>query len=409
MADTQQKVPLNFIVLMTFIGTVAYLASDIYISAMPSMAESFGVAKDEMQSTFTIYMLGVCLGQFCFGLLLDQFDVKRVAMISLAVFVAASFACATANTLSELIWYRFFQAFGASVCSVVYRSLTAARYNREQVAQILAIIFPIASLSPAIAPFIGGVLKTYFGWQSIFIFTGFYGIAVFIFIAYFLRDNAEAHIRPMTQGPETQRFSLILLVFKNRIFWGYTLIVGAAFAAFRTYTAESPFVFHYLGFSALEIGHFYLPLSISYLAGNILTKKLLNQFSVNTLMKAGLQIMLAGGLLMVALGLAGWITPISIILSISVVTFSNGFLLPCGNAAALTAVPSRATGLAAALIGITQLSIALLSVYLTSHIAHGQFLPLACAIFVLSVLATFNYITFIMPKIAKATLPSPAD
>lgn len=409
MSETPQKVPFNFIVLMTFMGTVALLSSDIHISAMPSMGETFGVAKQDIQSTFTIYLLGICLGQSFFGLLMDRLDVRHIAIISLSVFIAASFACAAANTLTILLICRFFQAFGASVCSVIYRSIVAARYNKQQVAQILSVIFPIAGLSPAIAPFIGGILDATLGWRSIFIFIAFYGIAVLAFVTRSLNDNPREHARPMTSTDDTDRSSLILLILKNRIFWGYTLIVAMAFAAFRTYTAESPFVFHQMGFSSLEIGNFYLPLSLTYLAGNLLTKKLLNRHHVDTLIKLGLQIMLGGSILMVILGFLAIPHPAVIFLSMSIVTFSNGFLIPCGNAAALTAVPSRLTGMAAALVGITQQGIALCSVYCISGIAKGQFLLLSWVIFALSLLGIVNYIMFIMPKIIKARLASPAD
>jgi DHA1 family bicyclomycin/chloramphenicol resistance-like MFS transporter len=394
---------------MTFMGTVALLSSDIHISAMPSMGETFGVAKQEIQATFTLYLLGICLGQSFFGLLLDRLDVRRVAIISLSVFIAASFACATANTLTTLLACRFFQAFGASVCSVIYRSIVAARYNKQQVAQILSIIFPIAGLSPAIAPFLGGVLETYLGWRSIFIFTGLYGIAVLIFVACSLENNPNKDVRPMNSTFDTGGSSLILLVLKNRIFWGYTLIVAMAFAAFRTYTAESPFVFHQMGFSSLEIGNFYLPLSLAYLAGNLITKKLLNRYHVDTLIKLGLQIMLGGSVLMVILGFLKIPHPAPVYLSMSIITLSNGFLIPCGNAAALTSVPSRLTGIAAALVGITQLCVALCSVHFISSIAKGQFLPLSWVIFILSLLGIFNYITFIIPKIIKTRLASSVD
>jgi DHA1 family bicyclomycin/chloramphenicol resistance-like MFS transporter len=409
MPDAPQKVPLNFFVLMTFMGTVALLSSDIHISAMPSMGETFGVAKQEIQATFTLYLLGICFGQTFFGLLLNKLDVRRVAIISLSVFVAASFACAAANTLTTLLVCRFFQAFGASVCSVIYRSIVAARYNKQQVAQILSVIFPIAGMSPAIAPFLGGVLETYLGWRSIFIFTALFGIFVLALVTHSLNDNPKIDARPMDNKQDSPGRSPFLLVIKNRIFWGYALIVAMAFAAFRSYTAESPFIFHGMGFTSLEIGNFYLPLSLAYLAGNLSTKKLLNHYHVDTLIKWGLKIMLGGSILMVILGFLNLSHPAVVFLSMSVITFSNGLLIPCGNAAALTSVPSRLTGIAAALVGISQLCVALCSVYLISGIARGQFLPLSLAIFVLSLLGIFNYITFIIPKIIKSRLASSVD
>ncbi|MEY3182828.1 MAG: hypothetical protein RLZ35_813 [Pseudomonadota bacterium] len=410
MAETPKKVPLQFMILMTLMGTVALLSSDIHISAMPSMGETFGVARQEIQATFTLYLLGICLGQSFFGLFLNRLDVRHVAIGSLLVFITASFTCATANTLNTLLLCRFFQAFGASVCSVIYRSIVAARYNKQQVAQILSIIFPIAGLSPAIAPFIGGVLETYLGWRYIFLFTACYGILVLMFVTRLLHDKPTAHVRPMETLTDNTQSSLISLVLKNKIFWGYTLIVAMAFAAFRTYTAESPFVFHQMGFSSLEIGHFYLPLSLAYVAGNLVTKKLLLRYSVDNLIKLGLQIMLVGSLLMVGLGLLAVSHPAAIFLSMSMITFSNGFLIPCGNAAALTSVPSRLTSIAASLVGVTQLIVSLCSVYCLSGLEKGQLLPLSSAIFILSLLGIFNYITFIIPKIIKSRLASsPAD
>lgn len=400
-----KKVPLGFVLLMILMGTVGLVASDIYILAMPQMMEDFATSKQAVQASFTVYLLGLCLGQLFFGSLLDRFNLRNVTIFSLGIFIVSSLLCVFVQTLPHFVLLRFFQAFGASVCSVIYRSLVAARYDRQQTAQILAIIFPIAGLSPAIAPFIGGFLETYWGWRSIFVFTVVYGGLVTTCVLLYLQDDPEAHARPLpVDAVQENRVSGYLRLLRNRHFMGYSLIIAAGFGAFRTYTAESPFIFHNLGFASLEMGYFYLTLSIAYLMGNLLTKKLLNHLEVDVVIKMGLSIMFTGACLMVMVAWREIEGPVAIFLSMSVVTFSNGFLVPCGNAAALTSVPSRMTGVAAALLGTIQLMFAMVCAHYIGDIAQGQFAPLTWVVFGITVLGILSYITFIVRSITKSQL-----
>lgn len=396
----KKPVPLSFLILMILMATVGLIASDIYILAMPTIVDDFGSTKQAVQSSFTLYLMGLCVGQLLFGAFLGRFSVKTVLYISLSIFILACCGCAWSNTLPCFLICRFLQAFGAGACSVAYRSVVAARYDKRQVAQILAVIFPIAGLSLAIAPYLGAILGSAWGWRTIFISTGVYGFLVLGCVAFWLKVDEKTPTHSVTlEMPLDRGLKAYFQLLRNREFLGYALMVGMAFSAFRSYTAESPFIFDGMGFSSTDIGHLYLILSTTYLIGNFATKWLLNHHDLDRVLRMGLWLMFWGSLVMIGIGWMAVEKPWIIFAAMSLITCSNGFLVPCGSAGALTRVPSALTGIAAALIGTTQLTLAMCCTHYIGDIAKGQFFPLAWVILGITLLAGISYITCISRKL----------
>jgi len=399
---TNKPAPIAFMILMILMGTVGLVSLDIYILAMPNILEEFGSTKEAVQSSFTLYLMGLCVGQLFFGNLMRRLSTKTTLLISMFIFMAGCLGCAFANSLVVFVFFRCVQAFGASACSVAYRSIVAARYNKQQVAQLLAIIFPVAGLSPGIAPYVGHHLNLFWGWRSIFVVTAGYGALVLLLVLFYLNEDKQQEARPMAATPHViPGWVSYLQVLQNRNFIGYALMVAMAYSAFRCFTAESPFIIKNLGFESTDVAHLYLLLSAMYVIGNLTTRFLLQGREVDQVLKMGLWLMLFGGMTMVIVGWTGLESPLPLFLSMSLITCSNGFLVPCGSAAALTRVPSALTGIAAALIGTIQLVSAVLCMQSIGLVARGQFLPLAGAILFISLLAILSYIGFIVRKVTN--------
>jgi DHA1 family bicyclomycin/chloramphenicol resistance-like MFS transporter len=413
-----------FLLVVIMIGSVSLLATDIYLPALPEMATYFNCNQTQIQSSFTVFLLGLAGCQLATGMLTDKFGQKRVALVGFSLFTLASLGCAYATTLPEFIGFRFMQAIGGGVGSVIGRAVVVDRFKRHEAVKIFSTTLPIIGLSSAVAPLIGGYLTYYLGWRSTFFFMVVFGITLVIFAFLFLSNkkvmadktlaavdlnmdvaldlNSDL-INKQNKKHARHKVQQYFGTLRNLEFLGYALIVCAGFCIFRSYTVESPFVFHKQGFEPEEMGHFYIALSVAYFSGNMVAKKLVNKQSLENVLRIGLGFSLLGGICMVTSALLYTQNPYGVIVPMSIITFGNGFLFPISTAGAMTSVPAQFSGTASGLMGCIQFVMAAVCINCVGRICQGELLPLSIFIGTIIFLGLCSYLILIATR-SKATV-----
>ncbi|SEL23281.1 MFS transporter [Halomonas daqiaonensis] len=95
------------------------LATDMYLPAMPTMAEALNTGPDQVQLTLSLYMAGFALAQLFCEPVSDRFGRKPVMIAGFSLFLAASLLCAFAPDVEWLLAGRFLQAFGGAAGPVL--------------------------------------------------------------------------------------------------------------------------------------------------------------------------------------------------------------------------------------------------------------------------------------------------
>lgn len=376
-SNLPSKVPTIFLVVIITMGSIGLLATDIYLPALPEMAAYFNCSQPEIQSSFTVFLLGLAVCQLVYGVLCDRFGRKRVTLFGVTLFIIASILCATVESIDHFMLARILQAIGGGVGSVVTRAIIADRYTRIEAVKVFSTTFPIIGLSAAIGPFIGGYLTYFFNWKATFYFVAIYGFITLLLVIFYLEENKVekdllAHRRSISKT--LQGYFQVL---RNPNFLGFAFIICAGFAAFRSYSVESPFVFEAEGFVAEEMGGFYFTLSLAYIVGNLLAKKLVNKISVERVLRVGFCFFVLGGLCMVFGSMYVDKTPYAIILPMGLVALGNGFLFPTGSAGAMTSIPHNSSGMASGLLGALQFITAALCINWIGELCHGHALSMS--------------------------------
>jgi len=372
------KIPLIFLIVIIMMGSVALFSTDIYVPALPAMALHFNCTQPEIQSSFTIFLLGLAVCQLIYGVLCDYFGRKQVTIFGLIVFIIASCLCAFAVTLSEFLMARILQAIGAGVGSVVVRAIIADKFERKDAVRVFSTTFPIIGLSAAIAPLIGGYLTLIFSWQASFYFMAIYGFITLLLVIFYLKESQKDNA-PMAKKRTNIREAIsgYFSIIRNLGFLAYALVICAGFASFRCYTVESPFVFHNQGYVVEELGQFYVALSVAYIIGNLMAKKLVNTMSTERVLGVGFLFFVLGGLSMIFGSFYIEQSPYMVILPMALVTLGNGFIFPTGSACAMTSVPSAKAGMASGLMGALQFVLAALSANWIGEICEGHALSMS--------------------------------
>lgn len=188
------------------------LATDMYLPALPAMGQALSAGPDQVQLTLSLYMAGFAVAQLFCGPLADRFGRKPVMIGGLLLFFLASIGCALASNVETLMLFRFLQALGLGRP----RSGRAAIrdiYTPREAARIMALLASIMALAPAVAPTVGGFLLTGFGWPSIFVALGVYGLVVAGIVAFGIREPMAPENRQSSNWgpwPETTGTSALI-------------------------------------------------------------------------------------------------------------------------------------------------------------------------------------------------------
>ena len=111
-----------WIMLLALLTSLGPLSIDMYLPALPQMAQDFGVSTQMVANTLPAYFLGLALGQLLYGPLSDRIGRKTPLYFGLSLYIVASALCIFASNEWSLIAARILQAVGGCVGVVIARA-----------------------------------------------------------------------------------------------------------------------------------------------------------------------------------------------------------------------------------------------------------------------------------------------
>ena len=145
------------------------LSVDVYLPAMPTMMVALDTDIRHMHLTLSSYLTGFALFHLACGPLADRFGRKPILIGGTVLFVAACVGCSLAETVDELVFFRFIQGIGACVGPTLARAVARDIFGPTRAARALSLIAMMMALAPAIAPAMGGVMMLWLPWPSSFV------------------------------------------------------------------------------------------------------------------------------------------------------------------------------------------------------------------------------------------------
>lgn len=135
-----------------------------------SIGESFGSTTAMLTWIVDAYVLTYASLLLLGGSLATSFGSRRLYMLGMGVFLAASLGCAVAPSPVFLIGARAVQGIGAAMFMPSSLSLLIAQFTEpSRRARMLGLWSAMVATAAAIGPSLGGVLIGSFGWRSIFL------------------------------------------------------------------------------------------------------------------------------------------------------------------------------------------------------------------------------------------------
>ncbi|QWU13606.1 MFS transporter, DHA1 family, bicyclomycin/chloramphenicol resistance protein [Paenibacillus sophorae] len=241
MSLTQNDKRLRLVLLLGAFSALGPLTIDMYLPSFPEIAADFGARASLVQLSLTACLIGLGLGQIIMGPLSDVHGRRKPIIISLILYLIASFVCAVSPNIIYFIAARFVQGFAASAGIVISRAIIRDVYSGPELTKFFSLLMLVNNMFPLIAPVAGSGVISFTTWVGVFVVLGTVGLALVILATLNLKETLPAQNRISGNFGELIRGIRTLL--KDREFTGYALAQGIMIGGVFAYVSGTPFIY----------------------------------------------------------------------------------------------------------------------------------------------------------------------
>ncbi len=335
------------IVILTMLAMVAPFCIDTYLPSFPSIAADLDASAVQMQQSLSLYLLGFAVMTLFYGSLSDALGRRTVILFALIGFTLSSMGIYLAENIHLFLLLRLVQGAFASAGIVVGRAVVRDLFQGHQAQQVMSAVMILFGVAPAIAPIIGGLLETAFGWRSIFIFLTVFGVLLIFLVLCRLKETL----------PKEKRHSMHPIVLLKNYghalsrfhFLELCLITALNFGGFFLYITASPqIMFKHLGLTASDFYVMFVPIVGGMMLGAFLAGRTAGRMSVKRALQAGYATMLVGALFNISFSFWLPVSSFSVIAPLVIYGMGMSFCMPMLSILGLDELPHH-RGLASSL------------------------------------------------------------
>ncbi|CAG67704.1 multidrug effflux MFS transporter [Acinetobacter baylyi] len=348
-----------WIMLLALLTALGPLSIDMYLPALPQMAEDFGVSTAMVANTLPAYFLGLAIGQLVYGPISDRIGRKKPLYVGLTLYVIASASCVLADNEWSLIFARIIQALGGCVGVVIARAAIRDRLDVQGSAQAFSSMMIVMGIAPIAAPALGAFVLEFFHWQAIFWILALIGCISLVCIHFFFIETLVPEKR--LRLSLNQVFTLYIAIFKDASF-RFPMFAGCLTGGvlFSYISSASAVLMDQYGLSQQQFAYAFGFNALGIIILSSLNKKLVSRLSTLQRLKIGGFIQLTGALVVLVSGLLIHAPIVMVMTGLFLAVSGLGMTGPNAMALAMSQQGSRA-GTASAIMGSMQFACGLLA------------------------------------------------
>lgn len=358
-------------IIIILLSIMGLMSTDLFVPSLPQISHIFSQTQNITQLTISLFLVGFAFSQLFYGPISDYLGRKRPLIFGVALFILGSFICVNATSFTALCLGRVIQGLGVGAGLSLSRVVLRDRYTGKQLAVKSAQVAMFVSLTPAVAPFIGGLLQENFGYRAPFIFMFCYGLLLLILMYFFKETNVHPNNQLSLRAVLNEYQQLI----KQHTFIRFATIAGLAFSSIIIYANVVPYIIQsQLLYSATVSGTVLLFAALGLSFSSFISSRLVKTISPKKLIKYGLIALTLSGYLLITINALFGISLYTLMPMIFLITMGCGFVFPNAIAVCFSDIKSN-IGIAGALYGSLQTFVSLLFNLLLNNMPHqGPFL-----------------------------------
>ncbi len=376
----------RLILLLGVMVALGPLTIDMYLPALPKIAEDLAVSSSVAQLTLTGTLAGLGLGQLIVGPLSDSLGRRRPLIAGIVLHMVASVLCLLAPNIALLGVARGLQGMGAAAAMVVAFAIVGDLFAESAAATVISRLMLVLGVAPVLAPSLGAAVLLKASWHWVFAVLVVMAGALLVLAAMALPETLPvSHRRPLkvrgiaatyVEVLRDVRFVVLVLVAALGMSGLFAYIAGAAFVLQGRFGLDQQAFALVFGAGAVAL--------IGATQFNVV---MLRRFSPQMIALWALAAASTAGVVFVGLsathtgGLLGFVLPVWAILG------AMGLVIPNAPAVALSRHPDAA-GTAAAALGAAQFGLGAAIAPLVGVLGNDEF-ALALVMTVGMVIALF--------------------
>lgn len=357
--STKQQYSSAWILLLAFFTSLGPLSIDMYLPALPQMANDFAVSTQQIANTLPAYFFGLALGQLFYGPISDRIGRKKPLYFGMSLYALASLLCVFAPNDWAMIAARVLQAMGGCVGVVMARAAIRDKLDLQGAAHAFSSMMIVMGVAPILAPMLGALILSYFNWHGIFIVLSVIGLVCLCCVHFFFEETLSRERRLKLSFKQV--FLLYGSIFMDKSFRLPMMAGCFTGAALFCYISSAASVFmDQLGMDKQHFAYIFGFNAFGIMLCSSLNKRLSACLSVKQRLALGGGVQLLGACLVLASGLMAPVPFYLLCLGIFMTVAGIGFTGPNAMALAMSEQGARA-GTASAIMGSAQFACGLLA------------------------------------------------
>jgi DHA1 family bicyclomycin/chloramphenicol resistance-like MFS transporter len=379
LATARTSTPWGLVFLLGALTAFAPMSIDMYLPSLPTIGAALSASSGQTQATVSAFLAGMAIGQLFYGPASDRFGRRGPILLGIAIYIAASAACALATSPEMLIGARFVQALGGCAGAVVARAVVRDRFDHVETARMLSLLMLVMGLAPVLAPLIGGVILEISGWRAIFWALAGFGVCVGIAAALRLKESRSEATAAQARSENPLRAYLALLRQPRLV--GYALAGAFNGATLFTYISASPDLL--IGTYGISPGHFGLVFGLNaagLIGAGQVNRMILRRATPDQVLRTASLASVALAALLALAAATGLGGPWTVLPLLFALLASYGFMQGNATAGALNVDPLRA-GSTSALLGAVSFATGAVASTISGLLHDGTARPMAMIMF----------------------------
>ena len=263
-------------------GTLmSVMNSNIVNIALPSITSYFNVGVAQSQWIVSVYFLTITAMFLIFGKISEYTGKTKLFISGFVLFTVSSLACGLSASLDQLILFRIFQAFGASMIFSISTAIIMDVFPDGEKGRALGYQASVVAIGMIIAPALGGFIVDWLGWEYIFFVNIPLGIVGLVSALKYLKIEEHKSKRLNMDWIGSSMFILLMVALilfmgelsdvgsKMIVIYGFILLLSLLIFILRELNCEEPL----LDLSLFKVNRFIKPaigLILFFVASNMI-------------------------------------------------------------------------------------------------------------------------------------------
>jgi DHA1 family bicyclomycin/chloramphenicol resistance-like MFS transporter len=212
---------MRIIALVALLSAFPPLTTDMYLPALPTMAEDFAVPLGIINMTLMIFFILFSVSTLFWGPLSDKYGRKPILIWGTGIFCLATVGCIFSPNVYVLIFFRGIEAIGGGAAVAVALAILKDLYGPQERDKAIATVSTIMAVAPIVAPIIGAALLSVTSWRGIFVALLVLGLISFVSCLMMKETLTEPSDRGILES-----FGRLRMIYTNRTFAALLLLVS---------------------------------------------------------------------------------------------------------------------------------------------------------------------------------------